>query len=143
MPIQKTFFIIKPEAFEIRNDIKGYIAAHSDLKLVESRIIRLTEADIDALYGDDLASPLLEAAKRHSAGKQVEVCILEGESAVERFLDLAGRHFDGELCEPHTIRYVFGRLGTVKYGDVVYFLNAVHKASPGEVRASLEWFYHQ
>lgn len=140
MIIEKTLFIIKPEAFQIRSKIKKYIIGHSELKIIDSRITTLSEADVDQIYKDDIGTELMSAAKQHLVGRPVEICVLEGEDAIEKFLDLAGRNFDGSKCAVNTVRYIFGQMGVVHYGDVTYYLNAIHKASPNEIESALDWF---
>jgi len=141
MAIEKTLLIVKPEAFDKKDEIKDFIIKNSGLQIINSTTLILDDSDVEKIYIDDTGTNLLTAARRHLVGKPVEVCIIEGESAVEVIWELAGKDFDGNKCGPNTLRYVFGRLGTVKYDDVTYFLNAVHKTTPAEVSSALNWFY--
>lgn len=138
---EKTFFIIKPEAFSRRAEIKSFIESHSKLRVRESEVVVLSPEDIRSLYIDDIGTDLLAAAQRHLSGREVEIGIVEGENAVEEFVRLCGRNPDGNLCDENTIRKVFGKRETVLYDDTVYYLNAIHKSSPKEAAASVRWYY--
>ncbi len=138
---EKTFFIIKPEASSERDRIKTFIESNSDLKIVTSRILVLDDSDIKSLYTDDIGTDLLEAARCHLSGREVEVGVVEGENAIEKFMILSGKYPDGKLCDKNTIRGKFSKDETVKYGKVTYYLNAIHKASRSEAAKSLVWYY--
>lgn len=139
--MEKTFFIIKPEAFSERDRIKSFIMSHSGLKVLESKIMILTDVDIKALYIDDIGTDLQNAARCHLVGNNVEAGIIEGEDAIDKFIGLCGRYPDGNLCEENTIRKIFGKKNIVKYGGTTYFLNAIHKSSQKEAAASVRWYY--
>lgn len=139
--IEKTFFIIKPEAFSERGKIKEFMESHSNLKVISSRIMVLQDDDVCALYLDDIGTDLQTAAKRHLVGRQVEAGIVEGENAIEEFLLLCGKYPDNKLCDDNTIRKVFGKEEIIMYGDTTYFLNAIHKSSRKEAESSVKWFY--
>lgn len=141
MAIEKTLLIVKPEAFDKKEEIKDFIMKNSGLQIISSTTLILDASDVEKIYIDDVGTNLLTAARRHLVGKPVEVCIIEGESAVEVVWELTGKNFDGNKCGPNTLRYVFGRLGMIQYDDVTYFLNAVHKTTPAEVDSALNWFY--
>ena len=139
--IEKTFFIIKPEAFSDRNKIKFFIEANSCLKVISSKILILKDKDVKALYTDDIGTDLLKAAKCHLIGRKIVAGVIKGKNAVNEFIKLCGKYPNGELCESNTIRKKFSKKGIVKYGTTPYYLNAVHKASKKEVKNSLKWYY--
>lgn len=140
MSLEKTLFIIKPESFDERDEIKEYILKHSGFRIVDSLIIRLNDRDVECLYRDDIETDLLQATKDHLSGHLVEACLIEGENVIDRFINLAGTHYIGSLCKPHTIRFLFRKNEVKNYGGVIYYLNAIHKASKTEVNSALEWF---
>lgn len=141
MTKEETFIIIKPEAFNIRSDIKKYITDNTSLKIKESRVVKLNENDIECIYINDLGTDLMLSIRKHLIGRQVEVCLIEGEDAIQIVWDLVGRHFDGNKCESNTLRYIFGRLGEVKYfNNQVYCLNSIHKTTDSEIGSVTEWF---
>ena len=141
--MEKTFFIIKPEAFSERDKIKSHIAAHPKLKVAESMVLIPDDADIKTLYTDDIGTDLQIAAKCHLVGKEVEVGIVQGENAIDEFIRLCGKDPDNNLCEENTIRRIFGKKDVVKYGDTTYFLNAIHKSSRNEAEGSVQWYYEK
>ena len=144
MTKEKTFILIKPEAFNKRKEIKEYIIKNTNLKISESRVVKLKESDIECIYVNDLKTPLMLSIKKHLIGKLVEVCVIEGQSAIQIIWDLVGKHFDGNKCEANTLRYLFGRLGEIKYfNDEVYCLNAIHKTTGSEVDSVMKWFYRE
>jgi nucleoside diphosphate kinase len=141
--IEKTFFIIKPEAFSDRRKIKSFIEGNSNLKVERSKILIPKEKDVEYLYTDDIGTDLLNAAKSHLIGKKIEAGVIQGKNAVDEFIKLCGKYQNGKLCEKNTIRKKFSKNKVVKYGNTTYYLNAVHKASKKEVKKSLEWFYNK
>lgn len=138
---ERTFFIIKPEAFSDREKIKDFIESHSKLRVVSSMVMVLRDDDIRSLYLDDIGTELQTAAKRHLVGRKVEAGVVEGENAIDEFLSLCGKYPDNRLCDDDTIRKVFGKEETVVYGNTTYFLNAVHKSSRNEAESSVRWYY--
>lgn len=139
--MQKTFFIIKPEAFAEREKMKAFIESHSDLRVEKSAVMVLQDDDIKSLYLDDIGTDLQVAAKRHLVGRWVEAGVVSGENAIDEFIRLCGMHPDGRLCGEGTIRRVFGKKDIIMYGDTTYFLNAIHKSSRKEAESSVRWFY--
>lgn len=137
----KSVFIIKPEAFNQREEIKRIIITQSDLKIVATKIVALTEQDIDTLYLDDIGTDLTKAIKAHLIGATVEVGIVIGKDAITKLTRVCGKHpFPGD-CPKDTIREKFGKSQPTVYHSIVYYLNAIHKTSEKEVNPSLEWFY--
>lgn len=139
--IEKTFFIIKPEAFSDRDKIKSFIEANSCLKVVSSRILILKDKDVEALYTDDIGTNLLNAAKCHLVGRKIEAGVIQGKRAIDEFIKLCGKYPDGKLCESNTIRKKFSKDEIVKYGKTTYYLNVIHKSSKKEAKNSLKWYY--
>lgn len=141
MAIEKTLIVVKPEAFDIRNTIKEYIIKNTKFKIVSSKVFKLNESDVECIYVDDLSTDLLLSIKKHLIGKIVEVCVIEGESAIEIMWNLVGKNFDGNKCETNTLRYIFGRIGKIEYyKGMAYYLNAVHKTTNSEVELVLKWY---
>lgn len=138
--ISRSFFIIKPEAFAVRKEIVNILNRRSNLTVVETKIIRLTEEDIDVIYLDDIGTPLLKAIKKHLSGKYVEAGIVEGFNAVIELRRICGDCADPNLCEKNTIRHKFGLPEPVQYCNQKFFLNAVHSAIESEVTVTLAWF---
>lgn len=140
MSHERSIFIIKPEAYDRRDEICRFVLENSTLTIAEHIDIKISRDDVHELYVDDLTSDLLHAAEIHLANKMVRVCIVEGDNAIDILQDLAGRHYDNTQCDVGTIRRTFGSPATVQYGSITYFLNAVHKASRTEAPSALAWY---
>ncbi len=137
----KSFFIIKPEAFNQREEIKRVIATQSDLKIIVTRTVILTEHDINTLYLDDIETDLMKAIKTQLIGAMVEVGIVVGEDAVIKLTQICGENsFPGD-CPKGTIRERFGKRQPIVFRGITYYLNAIHKASKKEAKPAIEWFY--
>ena len=137
----KSVFIIKPEAFSQREKIKRIITTQSNLEIVATKIVVLTEQDIDTLYLDDIGTDLMKAIKVHLIGKTVEVGVVAGKDVITELTRVCGKYpFPGD-CSKDTIRGIFGKNQPAIYHGIVYYLNAIHKASEKEAKPSLEWFY--
>lgn len=139
--IETTFFIIKPEAFKRRAQIKRFILSNSNLEIVESAKATLTARDIREIYLDDLKTPLLRATIMHYKQRAVEIGVIKGENAVSVFSKLCGTDPDPKKCEPGTIRREFGNKRIIKYGEVTYYLNSIHRSSQNEAETCVKWFY--
>ncbi len=48
--INRSFFIIKPEAFVKRNEIINIINKNSNLSVIETKTIKMMNADIEMVY---------------------------------------------------------------------------------------------
>ena len=141
--IDRSFFIIKPEAFAERKKIISIINGNPDLSVTRTKTIRLSEADIDTIYLDDIGTPLLKAIKMHLSGKTVLAGIAEGPDAVNRLRNVCGDKADPKLCGKKTIRRIFGLPDPIMYCGQKFFLNAIHSAIKSEAEISLDWFYNQ
>lgn len=137
----KSFFIIKPEAFDQKEEIKKIITNHTGLTTETSKVVTLNEQDIDALYLDDIGTELMKAIKAQLIGAVVEAGIVVGENAVIKLTQVCGEHPFPNNCNEGTIRKQFGRSQPIINSGIVYYLNAIHKASKKEANPSIEWFY--
>lgn len=136
----KCFFIIKPEAWAKREEIKRCIENESGLKIIDSKTIVLSKDDVDVLYRDDTDTDLMLSIKKHLIGQTVEVGIVEGENAVEVLDRICGHWPDPKDCAKGTIRRNFSNPQPIELNGRNFFLNAIHKASLDEVKIALEWF---
>jgi nucleoside diphosphate kinase len=133
-------FIIKPEAFKFREEIKRYLEKNSDLKILESYTAKLKKGDIQKIYIDDLNTPNLKAINKHLIGKNVEISLVYGKNATSKLLGICGTSFISSDCKPKTIRREFGSDDYVIYFKIKYYLDAIHKASENEIASALNWF---
>lgn len=137
----KSFFIIKPEAFNQREEIKRIIATQLDLKIIATKIVVLTERNIDTLYLDDAETDLMKAIKTQLIGVIVEAGIVVGEDAIVKLTQICGEDPSPGGCPERTIRERFGKSKPIIFHGIAYYLNAIHKASKKEVNPAIEWFY--
>lgn len=135
----KSFFIIKPEAFNQREEIKRIITTQSDLRIIASKIVVLIAQDIDILYLDDVETDLMKAIKAQLTDAMVEVGIVAGKDAVIELCRICGEDPCPGDCRKGTVREKFGKHQPIFFHGVTYYLNAIHKASKKEVGPSLEW----
>lgn len=91
MPIERTFSIIKPDAVA-RNAI-GQITAKLEaagLRVVASRMVRLTDAQAKAFYAVHKERPFYNDLVKFMTEGPVVVQVLEGEDAVKRNREVMG-----------------------------------------------------
>jgi len=85
--IEKTFGMIKPSGMDKINEIKSIIKSYG-LKIVKSKKIIMTEDKFDKLYNMHKEKQFFNELKQSMVGKEVEIMIISGENAVERYRDV-------------------------------------------------------
>ncbi len=82
--MQKTFGMIKPSGLDKTNEIKSIIKLYG-LKILKSKKVIMTEEKFNKLYYMHKEKPFFQDIKQSLLGKQVEVMILYGDNAIERY----------------------------------------------------------
>lgn len=128
--IEKALFIIKPDGWNQREHIKIDISNH--FELLETRLLQFCPDLLAKLYPSDVGQPHYSALIEYMLETQCELGIIEGESAVLRFYELAGKFSNPKECAKDTLRYKYGKgLDTTKSG--LYIVkNAIHRAKSRE-----------
>ncbi|HUQ07174.1 MAG TPA: nucleoside-diphosphate kinase [Kofleriaceae bacterium] len=108
MAIERTFSIIKPDAVK-KNAIGGVVAKLEEggLRVVASRMVRLTEAQARAFYAVHKDRPFYGDLVKFMTEGPVVVQVLEGENAVARNREIMGAT-NPEKADAGTIRKLFG-----------------------------------
>ena len=133
MAIERTFSIIKPDAVK-KNVIGGIIAKleAGGLRVIASRMTRLTEAQARAFYAVHKDRPFYGALVQFMTEGPVVVQVLEGENAVARNREIMGAT-NPEKADANTIRKEFG---------TNIERNAVHGSDAQETaRAEIAFFF--
>lgn len=142
--MDKTFYIIKPEAFNQRDNIRKDIL-NSGLSITESKILALSSSDTahlsvqDMLYTKD--KKLSQAYDYFLRQGLVEVGVISGSDVISKFKDVCGSHYDPCECPLNTLRSKYGHFESSFYQDREFYLNGVHKSS-NEIEASYELDYY-
>ena len=107
MAIERTFSIIKPDAVK-KNVIGGIVAKleAGGLRVVASRMTRLTETQARAFYAVHKDRPFYTDLVKFMTEGPVIVQILEGENAIARNREVMGAT-NPEKADPGTIRKEF------------------------------------
>ena len=82
--IQKTFAMIKPSGMSKANEIKSIINSYG-LKIQKTKKITMTEKKLDKLYFMHKDKPFFPELKATLLNKEVEVMVLQGEDAVNKY----------------------------------------------------------
>jgi nucleoside-diphosphate kinase len=130
---QRTFFIVKPDAFKkgVLGKILDMIAT-GGLALVAGRVTQLTDEQAGRFYAVHKERPFFGDLKKFMTSGPVFVGVLEGDDAVKRWRDLMGPT-DSKKAPRGTIR---GEFGT----DVEK--NASHGSdAPETARAEISFFF--
>ncbi len=124
--MEKSFYIIKPEAFANRIAIQEKIISNK-LKIVSLKTILLPEFIITQIY-PNMSSDLYSATMKYLRCGFSELGIVEGENAISLLLEIGGKDTNPNKCEIGTIRNMFGDKVEVIYGNAVYFKNGFHRS---------------
>ena len=107
MAIERTFSIIKPDA--VAKNVIGPITAKLEaagLRVVASKMVRLTEAQAQAFYGVHKERPFFAGLVKFMTEGPVVVQVLEGEGAVAKNREIMGATNPANAA-PNTIRKEF------------------------------------
>jgi len=91
MAIERTFSIIKPDA--VARNVIGPITAKLEaagLRVVASKMVRLTEAQVQAFYAVHKERPFYAGLVKFMTEGPVVVQVLEGEDAIARNREVMG-----------------------------------------------------
>ena len=133
MAIERTFSIIKPDAVA-KNNIGGIISKLEEggLRVVASRMTRLTEAQARAFYAVHEERPFYNDLVAFMTEGPVIVQVLEGENAIARNREIMGATNPSEAAAG-TIR--------AEFGDGIE-RNAVHGSDgPDTARTEIAFFF--
>ena len=109
MAVERTFSIIKPDA--VARNVIGPITAKLEaagLRVVASKMVRLTEAQAQAFYAVHKERPFYAGLVKFMTEGPVVVQVLEGESAVMKYREIMGAT-NPESAAEGTIRKKFAR----------------------------------
>ena len=84
--MRRTFAMIKPSGIAKTNEIKSIINSYGLLVLKSKKIV-LTERQVNKLYVMHKDKPFFNDLKNTLVGKEVEVMVLYGDHAVNRYRD--------------------------------------------------------
>jgi nucleoside-diphosphate kinase len=133
MAIERTFSIIKPDA--VAKNVIGPITAKFEaagLRVVASKMVRLTEAQAQAFYAVHKERPFYAGLVKFMTEGPVIVQVLEGEGAIAKNREVMGAT-NPEKAAAGTIRKEFA-------GDIER--NAVHGSdAPETAREEIAFFF--
>jgi nucleoside-diphosphate kinase len=108
MAIERTFSIIKPDA--VKKNVIGGVTQKLEaggLRVIASRMVRLTEAQAKAFYAVHKERPFYKDLVSFMTEGPVVVQVLEGENAITRNREIMGAT-NPEKADAGTIRKDFG-----------------------------------
>ena len=126
MAVERTLSIIKPDA--VRNKHIGNILAifeKNGLKVVSTKMTRMSKADAEAFYGVHKERPFFNSLTEFMTSGSIVVSVLEGENAIQKNRELMGATNPANADEG-TIRKLYAE-------DVE--ANAVHGSDAPETAA--------
>ena len=107
MAVERTLFIVKPDAVE--RHLIGRILAHVEEKgfrLVEARLARLQREEAQTFYGEHQGKPFMNALVNYMTSGPVLLTVLEREEAVKTLREVIGAT-DPAQAAPGTIRKLY------------------------------------
>ena len=133
MSIERTLSIIKPDA--VAKNVIGQIYARFEsagLKIVASRMARLSQAEAQAFYGVHKDRPFFKDLVDFMVSGPVMIQVLEGENAIQKNRDLMGAT-DPKKAAAGTIR--------ADFADSID-ANAAHGSDgPDTAKAEIAFFF--
>lgn len=128
MGIERTLFIVKPDAVE--RHLIGKILAHVEdkgFRIVEARLGRLTRGEAQTFYAEHQGKPFFGDLVDYITSGPVMLTCLEREGAIAALRETIGAT-DPAQAAPGTVRAIYGRTKQ---------MNSVH-ASDGPASAERE-----
>jgi nucleoside diphosphate kinase len=121
-PIEKSMFIIKPEAVPFKERIMSMVE-DAGIPIIEWRTTKITKKHIEGLY-PGISGENLEKTKDYLLGKEVLAVVVETEDAVDKLYKLCGENTKSFLCEKDTIRFSFKNIVPI---EEKYNKNIIHR----------------
>lgn len=139
IPMNRSIYVIKPEAISSRDDIRKLIVSVG-LNIVRTAEALIPGTTLEALY--EGMSPDLRKATQLFMGHEIcEIGEVEGKGAVQRLVKVCGHSTDPNECDRETIRGRFGLRQPARIGSAFYFRNAIHRPeSEEEAQRDLQLF---
>lgn len=109
MAIERTLFIVKPDAAE--RNLVGRILAHVEdkgFRIVEARYTRLTREQCQEFYAEHLGKPFFNDLVDFMTSHPVMLCCLEREAAVATLREVIGATDPAQAAEG-TIRKLYAK----------------------------------
>jgi nucleoside diphosphate kinase len=134
---EKTIFIIKPDAYDVSTKIKYEIS--EKFKILLQGTFKFNENLIAKFYPLDIGKPHYPALLEYMLERPCDFGVIEDEQAILRFLEFAGKYSNPPGCDPHSLRYQYGKgLDRTKSG--LYIVkNAIHRSkTPERVGSELD-----
>ena len=121
--------VIKPDAFGHRDAIVKRLE-ESGLYVVSRNTKELTENFvIGGMYDPaGMSKPVADATARHFASGPSEIILVKGDHVVKKLLETVGVKTNPALCDPDTIRYIYGTHVPEELEEgLKYYRNAAHR----------------
>ena len=133
MAIERTLFIVKPDAVE--RQLIGKILAHVEergFRVVEARFGRLTREETQAFYAEHRGKPFFNDLVDYMTSGPVLLTCLERENAIVFLRETVGAT-DPVQAAPDTVRALYGRSKQ---------MNSVHASdSPASAEREVKQFF--
>lgn len=124
--IEKTLFIIKPDGFEMRDDIVVDIS--KCFNIIEQSRLMFTERLVADFYPNDINKPHYAALAEYMLENYSQLGFIEGENVIQSFFEIAGKYSDPIRCHQNSLRFKYGK-GFDKTASGLYLTkNAIHRA---------------
>ena len=108
MALERTLFIVKPDAVERR--LIGKILAHVEargFRIVEARLTKISRDEAETFYAEHASKPFFKDLVGYMTSGPVMLTCLERENAVTTLREVVGAT-DPAQAAPETIRKLYG-----------------------------------
>ena len=130
--MEYSLFMIKPCAYKEKKDILNIL--NQRLNIIFIKDIILNEQFLDKLYGNEQNEIYKKINTEYLKGKPACIGIVSGKNAINDLIEVCGSKPLGSMCDKDSIRYRYAPKEEIIHlkKDQVFFVNAIHKASPEE-----------
>lgn len=119
-----SYFVIKPDAFEQRDQIKTLIK-NNWFEIVSSKVMEATSNMVTQIFYKYDEEWLQECHKHFFCWKPIEVGVISG-NTLEDFVSFTWRDADPNKCPENSIRGIFWS-AAVCILQYKYYVNAIHR----------------
>ncbi len=133
--------VIRPEAMRDRIAIKQRLTA-SGLYIAQSTVRDLPEDFATNELYRGLPKPIEEAMAHDMLAGPVEIILVRADNVETKLLDIVGHQTNPSLCNPETIRYIYGdHIPKELRDNLKLYRNAAHRSKgKEEIKKDLDKF---
>lgn len=137
----RTIYIIKPDAYAMKNDILMDIRK-AGFDILSKTDVQLNPETVRKFY-DQEDETLISFLEGYVGGGMVQAGILKKKNAILNFIELTGWMADPRKCDKDSLRYRYSNTPPLVRGDRIFFYNAIHKTVQNNLEKEMEIYWNE